>query len=97
MEFGAVVYPAYIEATAGVRSLTDRYLELDLQRSGRIEPAAAAALGAARHPHRLRARRPTTPRPRTPTTRRRAALGLLQLSVRAAPARRDYSSPEEET
>lgn len=41
MEFGPVVYPAYVEATAAVRSLTDRYLELDLQRSGRIERAAA--------------------------------------------------------
>jgi hypothetical protein len=35
------VIPAYTEASAGVRSLTDRYLELDLQRSGRIERAAA--------------------------------------------------------
>ena len=41
MEFGPVVYPAYVEASAKVRSLTDRYLELDLQRSGRIERAAA--------------------------------------------------------
>lgn len=41
MEFGPVVYPAFPDATAKVRSLTDRYLELDLQRSGRIERAAA--------------------------------------------------------
>jgi hypothetical protein len=37
MEFGPVVYPANPAATASVRSLTDRYLELDLQRSGRID------------------------------------------------------------
>lgn len=37
MEFGPVVYPAYVEASAGVRSLTDHYLELDLKRSGRLD------------------------------------------------------------
>jgi HK97 family phage prohead protease len=41
LEFGSVIYPAYAEASAGVRSLTDHYFEAELQRSGRLNRAAA--------------------------------------------------------
>lgn len=40
-EFGPVVYPAYDEATAKVRCLTDHYLERRLAREGRAARAAA--------------------------------------------------------
>lgn len=39
-EFGPVVYPAYDEATAKVRCLTDHYLERRLQRAGTAARAA---------------------------------------------------------
>lgn len=39
-EFGPVVFPAYAEATAGVRSLTDHYLQRRLAREGQAERAA---------------------------------------------------------
>jgi HK97 family phage prohead protease len=39
-EFGPVVFPAYAEATAGVRSLTDHYLQRRLARQGSAERAA---------------------------------------------------------
>lgn len=38
-EFGPVVFPAYESATAGVRCLTDHYLERRLQRTGNAERA----------------------------------------------------------
>ena len=39
-EFGPVVYPAYPEATAKVRSLTDHYIERRLERQGTTTRAA---------------------------------------------------------
>lgn len=38
-EFGPVVFPAYPEATAGVRSLTDHYLERRRAQAGASDPA----------------------------------------------------------
>ena len=39
-EFGPVVFPAYEEATAGVRSLTDHFLQRRIARQGHAERAA---------------------------------------------------------
>lgn len=41
-EFGPVVFPAYSTATAGVRSLTDHFLERRVARSGRPAQSPAA-------------------------------------------------------
>ena len=46
-EFGPVVFPAYPEATAGARSLTDHYIERRLAREGRAERAAQHLVPAA--------------------------------------------------
>jgi len=51
MEFGPVTFPAYPDATAGVRSLTDEVLARRLDRGRRSEHAAPRA-PAARHPRR---------------------------------------------
>jgi HK97 family phage prohead protease len=49
-EFGPVVFPAYAEATAGVRSLTDHYLQRRLAREGQAERAARHLAPAAQAP-----------------------------------------------
>lgn len=49
-EFGPVNYPAFPEATADVRSLTDWYIERRLARAGRAERAARSISGSAGQP-----------------------------------------------
>lgn len=45
-EFGPVVFPAYAEATAGVRSLTDHFIERQRERRSVRFDASVAGLGA---------------------------------------------------
>lgn len=80
-EFGPVVFPAYPEATAGLRSLTDHYLDRRRNRAGVNEPDDAA--GAATAPENTD--EPARSHSEVPQALSRSmAEALLELSRRAS-------------